>query len=191
MCPSGSYSKFLDRRPYFTVPYNEHVSCLKTPRLHPLSSSGHVFCEPLETQCVKFSRRRFFLRCLGIQSDRLHPIGVVWVATWRTVLRYPSPQSSDPPRALAVHDRPSRTLSLANRSLCVRQPQGQREGAGAEDDLDNDVNSDSELQEIYVQAYACQFFRDDDAAQAVEDGAHLRPLAVPQVTNSLIRWQIP
>lgn len=55
-------------------------------------------------------------------------------------------------------------------------------GAGAAaGDPDGDEDSDSELQEIYVQAYACEFFRDDDAAQAVEDGAHLRPLVLPQV----------
>lgn len=46
---------------------------------------------------------------------------------------------------------------------------------------DDDKDSDSEMQEVYVQAYACQVFRDDAAAQAVEDGAHLRPLAMPQV----------
>lgn len=47
--------------------------------------------------------------------------------------------------------------------------------AGGED-------SDSELQEVYVQAYACQLFRDDAAAGAVDGGAHLRPLASPQVS---------
>lgn len=50
--------------------------------------------------------------------------------------------------------------------------------AGGED-------SDSELQEVYVQAYACQLFRDDAAARAVDGGAHLRPLASPQVSCTI------
>ena len=37
------------------------------------------------------------------------------------------------------------------------------------------------MQEVYLQAYACQIFRDDAAAQAVEGGAHLRPMTPPQV----------
>lgn len=35
-----------------------------------------------------------------------------------------------------------------------------------------------------MQAYACQIFADEAAAQAVEDGAHLRPLASPQASAS-------
>lgn len=46
-----------------------------------------------------------------------------------------------------------------------------------------DKDTDPEMQEVYVQAYSCQVFRDDAAAQAVEDGAHLRPLAMPQVRS--------
>eukprot|EP00752_Nemacystus_decipiens_P013791 g12244.t1 len=45
---------------------------------------------------------------------------------------------------------------------------------------ESDEDSDPELQEVYVQAYACQIFRDDAAAASVDDGAHLRPLAASQ-----------
>lgn len=48
---------------------------------------------------------------------------------------------------------------------------------------DSDEDSDPDLQEVYVQAYACQMFRDDAAAAAVEDGVHLRPLAASQVRH--------
>ena len=48
---------------------------------------------------------------------------------------------------------------------------------------DSDEDSDPELQEVYVQSYACQIFRDDAAATSVEDGEHLRPLAAPQVNT--------
>ncbi|CBJ28972.1 conserved unknown protein [Ectocarpus siliculosus] len=53
-------------------------------------------------------------------------------------------------------------------------------GAAAGADRDSDEDSDPELQQLYVQSYACQVFRDDPAATAVQDGAHLRPLTVPQ-----------
>eukprot|EP00903_Cladosiphon_okamuranus_P016054 g14821.t2 len=49
-----------------------------------------------------------------------------------------------------------------------------------EAEKDSDEDSDPELQEVYVQAYACQIFRDDAAAAAVDDGVHLRPLAASQ-----------
>lgn len=54
-------------------------------------------------------------------------------------------------------------------------------GAAAAAHRDSDEDSDPELQQLYVQSYACQVFRDDPAATAVQDGAHLRPLTVPQV----------
>lgn len=50
-----------------------------------------------------------------------------------------------------------------------------------QNEVDSGEDSDSELQEVYVQAYACKVFNDAAAARAVEDGAHLRPLSVPQV----------
>lgn len=52
----------------------------------------------------------------------------------------------------------------------------------ASPERDSDEDSDPELQEVYVQSYACQIFRDDAAAASVEDGVHLRPLAAPQVS---------
>lgn len=64
-----------------------------------------------------------------------------------------------------------------------------REEEHGEDDDDKD--SDPEMQEVYVQAYACHVFRDDAAAQAVEDGAHLRPLAMPQVRGLKLLRQRP
>ncbi|CAM9438846.1 unnamed protein product, partial [Scytosiphon promiscuus] len=45
---------------------------------------------------------------------------------------------------------------------------------------DSEEESDPELQELYVQSYACEVFRDDSAASSVEEGVHLRPLTVPQ-----------
>lgn len=48
----------------------------------------------------------------------------------------------------------------------------------------SDEDSDSELQQVYVQAYACKVFNDSAAAAAVESGEHLRPLAVPQVKRA-------
>lgn len=57
-----------------------------------------------------------------------------------------------------------------------------RDRSPMEDESGED--SDAELQEVYVQAYACQVFRDDPGARAVEDGAHLRPLTAPQVKQS-------
>lgn len=56
-------------------------------------------------------------------------------------------------------------------------------GAGGGDASDDE--NDPELQELYVQAYACQIFADDAAAQAVEDDGHLRPLFLPQARNDL------
>lgn len=60
--------------------------------------------------------------------------------------------------------------------------------SGASADTDragnaSDEDSDSELQQVYVQAYACKIFNDGAAAGAVESGEHLRPLAVPQVVQ--------
>lgn len=54
---------------------------------------------------------------------------------------------------------------------------------------DSDEDSDPELQEVYVQSYACQIFRDDAAATSVEDGVHLRPMMSPQVDH--YRWFLP
>lgn len=59
-------------------------------------------------------------------------------------------------------------------------------GGGVMSDAGGDLgdeDSDPELQEVYVQAYACQMFNDDAAAAAVDDGDHLRPLAVPQASG--------
>ncbi|CAM9218740.1 unnamed protein product, partial [Hapterophycus canaliculatus] len=52
--------------------------------------------------------------------------------------------------------------------------------AAASAGRDSDEDSDPELQELYVQSYACEVFRDDSAASSVEQGVHLRPLTVPQ-----------
>lgn len=70
-----------------------------------------------------------------------------------------------------------------NASIEKKPPRGSGSAGGIDDD---DEDSDPELQEVYVQAYACQIFSDTAAARAVEDGAHLRPLTISQVLSEVM-----
>lgn len=83
-------------------------------------------------------------------------------------------------------------LFFLSPSLDVRLQQTVSSGANTADRAGNESNedSDSELQEVYVQAYACKVFNDAAAAAAVEGGEHLRPLAVPQVMRACISYEV-
>lgn len=83
-----------------------------------------------------------------------------------------------PAPPLQLRDDPSATDAGGGASV---NSNGAGGGAGAGTGDGSDDDNDPELQELYVQAYACRIFSDDAAARAVEDGVHLRPLVLAQV----------